>query len=229
MYAGFLYQREVAKADWYRKHNQEPPNLGFVPKQIKRKMIDVDTRTYTKTYKMNPYDPIRSKKSDENENSSTKKIKREMINDKLSLWEGEGAGIEPIEFFNTLGVLREDKCLNPKYIKSPPVGRLNNCFTPYENDIMSFDAFEAVRKELKNRSEHIANEMKRVEKEWNRPPKSDWFTYKDERFTFELCRFNELSRRNAMKKLQKCGKKPKKAQKVQYGWKEPKSMRSAYF
>ena len=54
-------------------------------------------------------------------------------------------------------------------------------------------------KELKNRSEHIACEMQRVDDEWNRPPKKNWFMLKQKNFTVEHCRFMELNRRRARK------------------------------
>ncbi|OHT06346.1 hypothetical protein TRFO_05518 [Tritrichomonas foetus] len=305
MYAGFLRQREIAKADWYRVHKQIPPNLGEQPPP-ERVPLEIDTKTYTTTYAFDPYNP-----SDKSKN-------KEVWND-LSLWEGDGAGIEPVEFTKTLNSLRESKFItnNPKirssynsrnakntkslsksltkretsnkkiYQKDSQnmpktnknksedkqkkksaseanyiiddaykeesqrkilekaekltgtiqfnieyeTGRLNRCFTPYENDIMSFDAFEAVRKELKNRSEHIASEMKRVDDEWNRPPAKNWFLLKDERFTVEHCRFMELNRRRAYKDMTKKGNtiSVKNNKNVIRNKNEVKSMRSSYY
>lgn len=220
MYAGFLRQREIAKKEWYRVHHQTPPNLGRPPPP-KREPLEIDTKTYTMTYFVDHYDPEEEDKKEIQENSSSKN--RQQKND-LSLWEGSGAGIEPFEFQKSLSTLREDKIMtSAKIIKNnckngndkdslkfythvsvppaeyPPVNRLNRCFTPYENDLMSFDAFETMRKELKNRSEHIACEMQRVDDEWNRPPKKNWFMLKKKDFTVEHCRFMELNRRRAMK------------------------------
>ena len=215
MYAGFLRQREIAKKEWYRVHHQTPPNLGRPPPP-KREPLEIDTKTYTMTYFVDHYDP----EEDDNEYQESVKNRNQTKKLDLSLWEGPGAGIEPFEFQKSLSTLREDKimtsatksksnCNNeknqvnnkctvpPAYM--PPTNRLNRCFTPYENDLMSFDAFETMRKELKNRSEHIACEMQRVDDEWNRPPKKNWFMLKKKDFTVEHCRFMELNRRKALK------------------------------
>lgn len=220
MYAGFLRQREIAKKEWYRVHHQTPPNLGRPPPP-KREPLEIDTKTYTMTYYVDHYDP---EEEDDNEIQNPAQNKNSKKKLDLSLWEGSGAGIEPFEFQKSLSTLREDKIMtSAKIIRNnnsnnknqdkskpvmrvsvppaevPPVNRLNRCFTPYENDLMSFDAFETMRKELKNRSEHIACEMQRVDDEWNRPPKKNWFMLKKKDFTVEHCRFMELNRRKAMK------------------------------
>ena len=160
-------------------------------------------------------DPEEADNLAENDNQS--------IGKSLSFWEGPGAGIEPTEFRNSLTAVREDKVISsppriPQKAKrgtrssqnsrplnpvgpaaTPPLNRMNACFTPYKNDLMTFDNFETIRRELKNRSEHIAQEMLRVDQEWNREPKKDWFTEPTKLFTAEHCRFMELNRRRAQK------------------------------
>ena len=183
MYGGYLRRLERTKRDWYHARGQEPPNLGFT--QPVTRPPPLDMRTYTTTTVLDVFSPPPA---------DTRRRK------KLSYWEGEGAGIEPDEFRQSLTSLRHMEVVGPREVEYPRPGRLNACFTPYENDIMSFDAFETVRGELKRRAEALAMEMKRVDNEWARPPVKDWFCLRDERFTREHCRFNQLRRKEQEKK-----------------------------
>ncbi|OHT03019.1 hypothetical protein TRFO_29675 [Tritrichomonas foetus] len=180
-----LKQRRLEKdrLEWYKCHGQKPPN-SICDDNIRRKPnTKADTQTYTKTTILNVYAP---KQSD--------------FRGPLSYWEGEGAGIEPDEFYQCIRSLRGTGIVSKEHIPVPKsTGRINDCFTPYENDLMTFDAFESARKELKRRTEHIANEMDRVYKEWTRPPDDKWFCLKDRQFSVEHSRFMELKRRKEAK------------------------------
>ncbi|OHS98754.1 hypothetical protein TRFO_08769 [Tritrichomonas foetus] len=178
MYGLKMNRLEKSREEWYRAHHQTPPNLGRKSQPSRKLNIHVDTHTYTKTSVFKPYSPP---------------LPTDGVG--LSYWEGKGAGIEPIEFSKTLQILRESTCMSPSHVRPAPIGRINECFTPYQNDIMAFDAFETARKELKFRAEHIASEMRRVDDEWNRPPAANWFMLKDKSFTPEHSRFLEQSRR----------------------------------
>lgn len=193
MYAGYLRQLERTKADWYRQKGQQPPNLGF--SQPITRPPPLDMRTYTTTTILDVFSPPPS--------PDRKK--------KLSYWEGDGAGIEPAEFRQSLTSIRHMEVVGPHGVEHPRPGRLNECFTPYENDIMSFDAFETARSELKRRAESLAMEMKRVDNEWARPPVKDWFCLRDSKFTREHCRFNELRRKEQERKRARTPRKKKMA------------------
>lgn len=181
MYGGWKRRMERTKHDWYCSKGQDPPNLGFTQPIKKKKLID--TQTYTNTTVLDVFAPVTAN-----------------ANESLSYWEGDGAGIEPIEFRQSISSLRQSQVMSKCEIPKPKPGRLNNCFTPYENDVMTFDAFETARKELKRRSDHLATEMKRVQEEWTRPPVDDWFCIKNHKFTKEHCRFMELKRRDDAKR-----------------------------
>lgn len=180
MYAGYLRRLEKTKAEWYKVHGQKPPNLGYTEPR-KPKKIEVDTNTYTTTEILDVYAP----KSPDPPR-------------KLSYW--EGPGIEPEDFRRSLDVLRTKPVISPTKIPKPNIGRLNNCFTPYENDTLTFQTYELARRELKRQSEHLAEEMERVEDEWTREPMKDWFTIKNSQFSIEHARFLELERRKHLKK-----------------------------
>lgn len=177
MYGCYLRRLEKDKVDWYKSHGMKPPNIETGRKELKGKKGDANT--YTQTTVMNTYAP------------SIPEIRKP-----FSYWEGDGAGVEPMDFRESICALRSTNVVSPHHVHLPKTGRLNDCFTPYENDIMSFDAFETVRKELKHKSEHLAQEIDRVNKEWNRPPKENWFCMKDRAFSIEHSRFMELKRRN---------------------------------
>ena len=186
-----LKQRRLEKdrLEWYKCHGQKPPNLGQDPRRKKPKTM-ARAQTYTPTTVLNVYAP-----------------KQTEMNGDLSYWEGEGAGIEPIEFLNSIRTLRDTDIISHNYFPLQKQGRLNNCFTPYENDLMTFDAFESVRKELQRKTDHIASEMERVYKEWIRPPKENWFCLRDRQFSVEHSRFMEIQRRNSPKRKFKAAPK----------------------
>ena len=181
MRAGFLRRLEKDKLEWYKSRGLKPPN-AMRERQPRQKKSD--TATYTRTTVLNSYAPNAPE-----------------IRVPFSYWEGDGAGIEPVEFRQSICALRSTNVVSPYPLAMPKTGRLNECFTPYENDIMSFDAFETARKELKHRSEHLAREMERVQEDWTRPPKEKWFCEKDETFTREHCKFMEIFRRNQRKQF----------------------------
>jgi hypothetical protein len=184
MYGNFLRRLEKSKAEWYQTTGQKPPELDFAsPPQ---KHFTVDTNTYTTTTILDVF------------NCQEASLRAPT----LSYWEGTGAGIEPVEFRASVRSLREAEIMSGRRVPQPAIGEVSSekKFTPYENDLLSFEAFETARKELKKRAEHIVREMERVEDEWNRPPAHNWFTLKDGRFTVEHCRHMELLRREAAKK-----------------------------
>jgi hypothetical protein len=182
MYGGYLRRLEKSKAEWYRAKGQVPPNLGF--SQPVRQPKKIDTHTYTTTNMLDQFSPA----SDEISRAN------------LSYWEGEGAGVEPDEFHNTARAMRRNEVMSPYAVPRPKIGELNRCFTPYENDLMTFEVFETTRHELKERAEHIALEMDRVNQEWTRDPVKNWFALKGGQFTVEHCRFMEILRRENYRK-----------------------------
>jgi hypothetical protein len=105
--------------------------------------------------------------------------------------------MEPVEFRASLNAMKSDSVVSWTDVPRPGSGEVNRCFTPYENDLMSFGAFETTRLELTRRGEHLANEMERVDNEFHRPPKKNWFCLKKSDFSIEHIRFNERRRRNA--------------------------------
>jgi hypothetical protein len=114
----------------------------------------------------------------------------------LSYWEGDGAGIEPGEFTTSVSALRATNVVSRDGYQCPRVGKINSCRTPYQNDLMTFEAFETIRNELKHKCDHLSSEMLRVQEEWTRPPSEKWFALKDGSFTVEHCRYMEILRRN---------------------------------
>jgi hypothetical protein len=181
MYGGYLRRLEQSKAAWYREMGQEPPNLGF--SQPVRRAVKIDTRTCTRTAILDVFAP-------------PEPVPRDTP---LSYWGSGGAGIDPAEFRESVRSLREDEVMSRANVPQPPIGRVNRCFTPYENDVMTFEAFETARRELRKRSEHIALEMARVHSEWTKEPRANWFALKDSSFTLEHCRHMELLRRKIAK------------------------------
>ncbi|OHT13215.1 hypothetical protein TRFO_16786 [Tritrichomonas foetus] len=180
MRALYLNQQEKYKKEWYRIHGQKPPNLGF--EEEKPKKYEPCTQTITETTIVDGYPA---------ENACSP---HDLF---YSYWETENAGMEPIEFRAAANTLRGDTIIGWKDVPQPGHGEINDCFTPYENDIMSFGAFETFRAELKKRGQHLANEMKRVDDEFNRKPVKNWFCLKEKQFSIEHMRFNELKRRRA--------------------------------
>lgn len=181
MRALFNRQKEKYKKEWYDSKGMEQPTLNT--KRKFKKKNDPMVQTLTNTYVIEHF---------------SKTIDPKNLN--LSYWEGEGAGIEPSEFRASLNVLRSDFILSEK---KPPLfkfGELNRCYTPYENDLLTFKTYEATRKELKRRADQLAYEMERVDKEFNRNPVTNWFCIKNKDFTTEHCRYLEKQRRRAAKK-----------------------------
>ena len=164
-------------------HNQKPPNLGFEEETQKKYIPTTNITTDTTVVEGYPA-----------ENACSP------YNLFYSYWETENAGIEPLEFRAAANTLRSDIILSNANVKQPGHGEINDCYTPYENDIMSFGAFETFRAELKKRSEHLATEMRSVTEEFNRPPVKNWFCLKKKDFTREHVRFNEMNRRRAARK-----------------------------
>lgn len=190
MYGLKLRRLEKDRLEWYKCHGQKPPNSGT--DRRRKPKTKADTQTYTTTTLLNIYAPQQTE-----------------MRGKLSYWEGEGAGVEPVEFLNAMRDLRGTNVISKEQYPIPKTGRLNNCFTPYENDLMAFDAFETVRNELKHRTDHLASEMERVYQEWNRPPDERWFMMKDKQFSIEFSRFMELQRRKEGQRKRVCNKKTK--------------------
>ena len=180
MRAIYMNQNERYKKRWYAARGEEPPNLGYQKKEPKKSQPKSLTETVTTVLR-----------SDEFEDNCEEDISN------FTYWEGEGAGIEPIEFREIRNILQSDIVLSqtPHELIGP--GELNDCFTPYENDQMSFHAFQLARKELEKRGDQLAEEVKRINDEFYRPPVKNWFCKKGAEFTKEHCRFLELKRRNA--------------------------------
>jgi hypothetical protein len=179
MRALFLRQQEKYKNEWYRVHHQTPPNLEFEEPLPPKKEAYV--QTITDTYVVDGFRPEPLEGDD---------IIR-------SYWETDDAGMEPIEFRESLCALQSDAVVSWEDLPHPGSGEINPCFTPYENDMMSYGAFETTRLELRRRGKHLAHEMGRVDSEFRRPPRKNWFCLKTADFTKEHVRFNELRRRDA--------------------------------
>ncbi|EAY14358.1 hypothetical protein TVAG_026790 [Trichomonas vaginalis G3] len=178
MRAGFLRRAEKHRREWYESRGQKPPTLH--PPETPRRRFTPVTQTLTNTVVLEQFDNRREP---------------EYID--KSYWEGEGAGIEPIEFLAEMNSLRSETVISRKQLPIPSTKKINRCFTPYENDIMSFNAFETARNELKRKSEHLANEIDRVNREFNRDPIDKWYMLKTKQFTIEHCRFLDKQRRRA--------------------------------
>jgi hypothetical protein len=175
---------EKDKLDWYKCQGLKPPQIDGGPRKVHQTKADV--QTYTKTTILDVFAPPRSE-----------------FTKPFSYWEVPGAGIEPVEFNTSVSALRSPRdVISPVPYKTPKRGRLNNCFSPYQNDLMSFNAFDTIRKELKHRSDHLAAEMKRVQEEWVRPPQEKWFALRDRQFSVKHSRFMEVMRRSLLR--EKC-------------------------
>lgn len=185
-----LKQRRAEKArqEWYAARGQKPPTLE--PPSTPRHRFTPVTQTLTTTCVLENFNEKRDP---------------EYID--MTYWEGEGAGIEPLEFLASINALKSDVVISRTKYPFTKNGKINKCYTPYENDIMSFEAFETARNELKRRAQHLADEMERVDKEFNRDPVPDWFMLpkkgRKDKFTIEHCRFLEKQRRRAAKRKYK--------------------------
>jgi hypothetical protein len=181
MRALFLRQQEKFKEQWYRARGETAPNLGLLdePPEKTEHLPPTITRTSI-------IDGYRSETAGDNHLDQ-------------SYWETDNAGMEPIEFLTSLNTMKSDSVISWTVVARPGCGAVNRCFTPYENDVMSFGAFETMRLELRRRGQHLANEMERVDNEFHRPPKKNWFCLKKSDFSVEHFRFNEIRRRNASK------------------------------
>lgn len=156
---------EKSREAQYRSYNQTSPNKGKKNSTLALS-INFDTHTYTKTDVLKPFRPHNFKMPTSNFNDGYY-----FENDKKkSYWGKGGAGVEPIDFSRTLSILRENTALSPYDLKLAPIGKINDCWTPYQNDQMTYCVFEAARNELRHRAEHIAWEMKRVDDLWNTEP-----------------------------------------------------------
>ena len=184
MRAGYLRRAEKHRREWYAARGQNPPTLQ--PPETPRRRFTPVTQTLTDTVVLEQFAE-----------------KRDPEHIDKSYWEGEGAGIEPIEFLTSMNSLRSETVISRKKLPIPKPGKVNRCFTPYENDVMTFEAFELARMELKRKSEHLANEIERVDREFNRDPVDKWYTLKTGQFTIEHCRFLEKMRRRAAKRQYK--------------------------
>jgi hypothetical protein len=181
MRALFLRQQEKFKKEWYRVHNQQPPDIEFEePPPVTK---EFNTQTIRHTYIVDGFrpDPVGGGNLD------------------MSYWETEDAGVEPIEFRESLNIERSDSVVSWTELPFPGSGEINRCFTPYENDLMSYGTLETTRLELRRRGNHLVNEMERVDSAFRRPAKKNWFCLKGPDFSIEHIRFNELRRRKAAK------------------------------
>ena len=221
MRALFNYQRDKYIAEWYRQRGEEPPDLNVKTKPHPYHPPEIMTLTTTTVLKGNHKDQIqncsRMKRStqssnnesnqDENPFEDTDMFEEEDFPEEenseeepLSYWETEGAGIEPPEFQIAKAILQSDTVVSWK--EHPPIGQgeITACYTPYQNDQMTFQAFELARHELQRKTQQLAEEMKRVDIIFNRPPKKNWFVkQKGVNFTIEHCRFLEMQRRRAQR------------------------------
>ncbi|KAH0792942.1 hypothetical protein GPJ56_003206 [Histomonas meleagridis] len=178
MRALYQYQQEEYKKKWYKAHKENPPNL-------RRKEKTTNSLNNLSFRKTEILEGFQAKNACDPKNLC------------YSYWDTEIPGIEPLEFRASVNSLRSDSIISNKEISYPGNGVLNNCFTPYENDIMSFGAFETTRLELKRKALHLSEEMKRVDEEFYRPPKENWFCLKGPEFTSEHIRHNKARRREA--------------------------------
>lgn len=184
MRALYQSQQERYKKEWYRIHNQTPPNLGQNENKYKPKKYEPCTQTVTDTTVLAGF---------------TKGETAPISELNYSYWGTAESGPEPFDYRTANNTLKSDLILSHNNLPQPFHGQINDCFTPYENDLMAFGAFETIRAELEKRSNHLALEMKRVENEFYRAPKKNWFCLKGSEFTPEHLRYNELRRRKAAK------------------------------
>ena len=160
-----LNRLERSRNDQYNSYHQKTPNMGKKSGKLTLS-INFDSHTYTKTNVMKPFHPHNSRiPSNEFENNYYFGDDK-----KISYWGKGVAGVEPIDFSRTLSILRENTALSPYDINLAPIGRINDCWTPYQNDQMTYHVLEAARNELQHRAEHLAWEMKRVDDLWNTEP-----------------------------------------------------------
>lgn len=184
MRALYQSQQERYKKEWYRIHKQTPPNLGQDEKKYKPKKYEPCTQTVTDTTVLAGF-------------SETRTVPINELH--YSYWGTAESGPDPLDYNTAQNTLKSDLILSHNNLPQPLHGQINDCFTPYENDLMAFGAFETIRAELEKRSNHLALEMKRVEDEFYRAPKKNWFCLKGSEFTPEHLRYNELQRRKAAK------------------------------
>lgn len=157
---------EKSRDEWYQSHHQSSPSSRKKNNSLTLS-INFDTHTYTKTDVFKPFCPYNNHQTGFNEFENNYYYG----NDKyITYWGKGGVGVEPIDFSRTLSILREKTAMSPYKINLAPIGKINDCFTPYQNDQMTYDALEAARNELRHRAEHIALEMRRVDDLWNTEP-----------------------------------------------------------
>ena len=191
MRALYKNQQKRYQEQWYKARGEQPPNIEFRSNKTKKTAPDVAITTETCVLKGNKIETATDHEEEECEDIGIEEI---------SYWEGYGAGIEPIEFRTARSVLMSDSIISRTDYPKVGSGHINECFTPYENDCMSFEAFEISRRELQRRSNQLADEMKRVDDMFNREPVENWFALKGKQFTIEHCRYLDLQRRRAAKK-----------------------------
>lgn len=189
MRALYQNQQEKYKKEWYRIHKQTPPNLGCDEKAYKPKQYVPCTQTITDTTILEGF---------------TKVKPRPLSQLEYSYWVPDESGPEPVDYQTATNTLNSDEVIGWKEVKQPGHGKIiehsDMPMTPYQNDQMAHGMFETMRAELEKRAKYLAQEMKRVEDEFYRPPAKNWFTLKKSNFTKEHIRFNELKRRNAAKR-----------------------------
>lgn len=173
---------EKDKLRWYKDHGQVPPSLTY-HKSKSRKKPQFDLDTYTDTVVLD-FEPSR-----QNEDPP------------MSYWDvpdlRRDGGMEPEDFSVSFNAMKETKIIPPNQLPMQKCHKAKECYTPYQNDVASFEAFDSTLKELKRQQKQIALEMERVDNEWNRPPIHNWFAQKGKTFSKELHRAIQLERRNA--------------------------------
>ena len=154
-----------SREEQYRSYSNKTSKFGKKNNSLALS-INFDTHTYTKTSVLKPFNP-KSVRIPTNEFESDYYLGNDK---KISYWGKGGAGVEPIDFSRTLSIIRENTAMSPYQINLAPIGKINDCWTPYQNDQMTYDVLEAARNELRHRAEHIAWEMRRVDDLWNTEP-----------------------------------------------------------
>ena len=131
---------EKDKIRWYRDHGQIPPSLTYRQSMKKKKDPQFDLETYTDTTVLD-FDPTSIGYSDNPQ----------------SYWDlpeqRRDGGMEPEDYTVSYNAMRNPKVIPPNKLPFPKVHKAKECYTPYQNDLASFEAFDSTLRELKRQQQ----------------------------------------------------------------------------